>query len=249
MGVPAAWSGSPTRIQWPEPLSDLFGGSSKKQKKKSKEVSESSDDSSDSGRKRKKKSKKHKSEKKSKKDKHKKKKSKSRKSKKRKDSSSSSDSESSDEGDEWVEKPVLPKIRSLKNGSGPESSAAEDDDAAVGPAPKGQIQLTHREMGKALLPGEGAAMAAYVAEGKRIPRRGEIGLTCEEISSYEDVGYVMSGSRHRRMEAVRLRKENQIYSADEKRALAMFSLEERRKRDTKIIGQFRQMVNKKLGKE
>jgi hypothetical protein len=32
----------------------------------------------------------------------------------------------------------------------------------------------------------------------------------------------MSGSRHRRMEAVRLRKENQIYSADEKRALAMF---------------------------
>jgi hypothetical protein len=84
----------------------------------------------------------------------------------------------------------------LKNGSGPESSAAEDDDAAVGPAPKGQIQLTHREMGKALLPGEGAAMAAYVAEGKRIPRRGEIGLTCEEISSYEDVGYVMSGSRY-----------------------------------------------------
>ena len=166
----------------------------------------------------------------------------------------------------------MPKIRSFKNGSGPESSAAEDDDAAVGPAPKGQIQLTHREMGKALLPGEGAAMAAYVAEGKRIPRRGEIGLTCEEISSYEDVGYVMSGSRyyhfslkhwilnwiqtlslilcrHRRMEAVRLRKENQIYSADEKRALAMFSLEERRKRDTKIIGQFRQMVNKKLGKE
>jgi hypothetical protein len=34
--------------------------------------------------------------------------------------------------------------------------------------------------------------------------------------------WVMSGSRHRRMEAVRLRKENQIYSADEKRALAMF---------------------------
>lgn len=90
---------------------------------------------------------------------------------------------------------VLPKIRSLKNGSGQESSATEEDDEAVGPAPKGQIQLTHREMGKALLPGEGAAMAAYVAEGKRIPRRGEIGLTCEEISSYENVGYVMSGSR------------------------------------------------------
>jgi len=51
------------------------------------------------------------------------------------------------------------------------------------------------------------------------------------------------------MEAVRLRKENQIYSADEKRALAMFSREERQKRETKIVGQFREMVNKKLGKE
>ena len=29
----------------------------------------------------------------------------------------------------------------------------------------------------------------------------------------------MSGSRHKRMNAVRIRKENQIYSAEEKRAL------------------------------
>jgi len=49
--------------------------------------------------------------------------------------------------------------------------------------------------GKALLPGEGAAMAAYIAEGKRIPRRGEIGLTSDEIVAYEKIGYVMSGSR------------------------------------------------------
>lgn len=49
--------------------------------------------------------------------------------------------------------------------------------------------------GKNLLPGEGAAMAAYVAEGKRIPRRGEIGLTSDEIKAYEDAGFVMSGSR------------------------------------------------------
>ena len=38
-------------------------------------------------------------------------------------------------------------------------------------------------------------MAAYVESGKRIPRRGEIGLTSNEIVTYEDVGYVMSGSR------------------------------------------------------
>ena len=38
-------------------------------------------------------------------------------------------------------------------------------------------------------------MAAYVESGQRIPRRGEIGLTSGEINTFEDVGYVMSGSR------------------------------------------------------
>uniref|UniRef100_A0A8D0H8H5 NF-kappa-B-activating protein C-terminal domain-containing protein n=1 Tax=Sphenodon punctatus TaxID=8508 RepID=A0A8D0H8H5_SPHPU len=104
--------------------------------------------------------------------------------------------------------------------------------------------------GHALLPGEGAAMAEYVKAGKRITRRGEIGLTSEEIASFEKSGYVMSGSRHRRMEAVRLRKENQIYSADEKRALASFNQEERRKRENKILASFREMVYRKTkGKE
>jgi hypothetical protein len=78
------------------------------------------------------------------------------------------------------------------------------------------IIFVSHSFGTALLPGEGAAMANYVKAGKRIPRRGEIGLTSNEITSFEDQGYVMSGSRHRRMEAVRIRKENQIYSADEK---------------------------------
>lgn len=48
-------------------------------------------------------------------------------------------------------------------------------------------------------------MAAFAADGQRIPRRGEIGLTSEEIDKYEASGYVMSGSRHRRMNAVRMR--------------------------------------------
>lgn len=74
-------------------------------------------------------------------------------------------------------------------------AGADGDKDIVGPTPKPQVTLTPREYGKALLPGEGAAMAAYVAEGKRIPRRGEIGLTSDEIASFESVGYVMSGSR------------------------------------------------------
>jgi len=125
---------------------------------------------------------------------------------------------------------------------------SDSDSDLVGPVLPQKVTLSHKEMGTQLLPGEGAAMAAYIAEGKRIPRRGEIGLTSEEIVKYEEDGWVMSGSRHRRMEAVRLRKENQIYSADEKRALAMFSKEERLKRENKILSQFRDMVSEKLKK-
>ena len=88
-------------------------------------------------------------------------------------------------------------------------------------------------------------MAAFVAEGKRIPRRGEIGLTSDEIVAFETAGYVMSGSRHRRMEAVRLRKENQVYSADEKRALAMFNREERQKKEQQIMCNLKELINNK----
>ena len=44
----------------------------------------------------------------------------------------------------------------------------------------------------------------------RIPRRGEIGWKGEEIAGLEEQGFVMSGSRHARMNAIRLRKENQV---------------------------------------
>jgi len=191
-----------------------------------------------------KKSKKAKKESKKKKKKEKKSKnSKKKKSKHKKKSSSGSSSSDQESGDEWVEKELLPRI-----GNPTKAEDSDDEDDIIGPQLPTKINLTHKEMGGALLPGEGAAMAAYVKEGKRIPRRGEIGLTSEEISKYEEEGWVMSGSRHRRMEAVRLRKENQIYSADEKRALATFSKEERQKRENKILGQFRDMVHDKLKK-
>ncbi len=77
----------------------------------------------------------------------------------------------------------------------------------VGPSLPGQPSLV---MNKAGLTNEGLNMSNYIAAGKRIPRRGEIGRTSEEISGFESQGYVMSGSRHRRMEAVRQRKESQV---------------------------------------
>ncbi|GKV27753.1 hypothetical protein SLEP1_g36888 [Rubroshorea leprosula] len=73
-------------------------------------------------------------------------------------------------------------------------------------------------------PSVGDAIAKYVQQGKRIPRRGEVGLSAEEILKFQTLGYVMSGSRHQRMNAIRFRKENQVYGAGDKRALASLSL-------------------------
>lgn len=184
------------------------------------------------------------------------------------DSSESSSDSHSEEEEIWLEKtldgvkPIKKKTKTKKHKKNKKRSKNEaskysldrprsSQDADVGgeefgPTLRQTSGLSQKDFGRALLPGEGAAMAAYIAEGKRIPRRGEIGLTSEEIANFESVGYVMSGSRHRRMEAVRIRKENQIYSADEKRALAMFSKEERQKRENKILSQFKEMINSKL---
>ena len=92
-------------------------------------------------------------------------------------------------------------------------------------------------------------MLEYVASGKRIPRRGEVGLTSDQIESFEKLGYIMSGSRHSRMNAVRMRKENQIYSAEEKAALAMLNFEENKKKEQKLLAEMKALVDKSLGLE
>jgi hypothetical protein len=91
-------------------------------------------------------------------------------------------------------------------------------------------------------------MAAFLKEGTdvRIPRRGEIGLTSEQIAAFEDVGYVMSGSRHRRMNAVRMRKENQVISAEEKRSILKLQKEERERREAILREEFSELVTEKL---
>lgn len=220
IGIPECWGHSPSHAT-------LTGSESGSDSENSAENSDSS-----SGAKRKRSKKKKKKERKHKKKSSKSKKNKKKKSKKKKKETESSASESEEEEPMWLEKTA--------------HTAEDEDDEVVGPRPyQPENTLNRMDYGKALLPGEGAAMAAYIAEGKRIPRRGEIGLTSEEIDSFEQSGYVMSGSRHRRMEAVRLRKENQIYSADEKRALANFNHEERSKREKKILTQMKEMIRKK----
>ena len=94
--------------------------------------------------------------------------------------------------------------------------------------------------------GEGDAIAQFVKQNLRIPRRGEIGWVGEDIEKLEVDGYVMSGSRHARMNAVRIRKENQVYSAEEKRALALITFEEKQQKESKIVGDFRAMLTQQL---
>lgn len=102
-----------------------------------------------------------------------------------------------------------------------------------------------RSYGGALRPGEGSAIAQYVQKNLRIPRRGEVGWTGDEIEQLEDLGYVMSGSRHRRMNAIRIRKENQVYTAEEKRALALLSFEQKQQKESEVVAQFRDMLQAK----
>jgi len=145
--------------------------------------------------------------------------------------------ESESEEDCWVEAKVTHSIPSPSIKTEP-----------IGPELPETLQEVYKvgDFGKGLLPGEGVAMAEYVANGQRIPRRGEIGMTNDDIDSFEKAGYIMSGNRHRRMEAVRLRKESQIYTAEEKRALDMYSRVERVNKENSVISQFKDLSKQKL---
>jgi len=128
----------------------------------------------------------------------------------------------------------------------------DDSDEEVGPQPVFKVntskKVDERAYGGALLRGEGSAMAAFLQDSTdtRIPRRGEIGLTSDEIASFESVGYVMSGSRHKRMNAVRMRKENQVISTEEKRGILKLQREERARREAILREEFSELVQERL---
>jgi len=171
-------------------------------------------------------------------------------------SSSSSSSKSSSSSGETEMEEVVEWVEVQPRGAGGDGRYTggynyESEDEGFGPQPAHQSELINNmsqskgSYGGALLPGEGDAMAEFVKSGQRIPRRGEIGITAEQIDGLENLGYVMSGSRHRRMNAVRIRKENQVYSAEEKRALAMYNFEEKANRESMLVGELREMLEKR----
>ncbi|RXK35319.1 hypothetical protein M231_07422 [Tremella mesenterica] len=151
------------------------------------------------------------------------------------------------DGEEWVEK----RDESLSLGLDENVGVLlNEEDEEVGPQlPRDGMGRERRVAYRDMLPGEGEAMAFYASTGQRIPRRGEIGLDAKDIEQYESSGYVMSGSRHRRMNAVRLRKENQVINAEEKRAILKLQKEENIKKEGMIISQFKEMMDENLQKQ
>ena len=117
-------------------------------------------------------------------------------------SKAGSDAEDNDDGGMPEAKPL---VSAIKSGAAPDLSneeaafAAElhkkhvafqmedDDDIEAGPTMPVTAAAAgiDADYGGALRPGEGEAMAQYVQEGKRIPRRGEVGMKAEEIEAYE----------------------------------------------------------------
>nr|GAT58030.1 DEAD-box protein abstrakt [Mycena chlorophos] len=165
-------------------------------------------------------------------------------------------SRSPDDADEWVVKAVsAPAVAPppVPPRDDADANAGSDSDDSLGPQPLVKQQaaakrIDEREYGGSLLRGEGSAMAAFLQDGteSRIPRRGEIGLTSDEIAQFENAGYVMSGSRHRRMNAVRIRKENQVISAEEKRGILKLQKEERERREAILREEFSELVSERL---
>mmetsp|Transcript_2984 Transcript_2984/g.4199 ORF Transcript_2984/g.4199 Transcript_2984/m.4199 type:complete len:783 (-) Transcript_2984:136-2484(-) len=162
-----------------------------------------------------------------------------------------------------TEKPIIEDEDDLREAQefkrtvqGVHNSDSEDDYDGPMPLPKSDPsgggnannKSQSKPYGGALLPGEGEALAAYVQQNLRIPRRGEIGYSGNEIESYENSGYVMSGSRHARMNAVRIRKENQVYTAEEQRALALITMEENQQKESALLNDFRTMLKEKQAK-
>ena len=143
----------------------------------------------------------------------------------------------------WVEKYIEDKRKEEER-----RLLEEEESKFVGPVPIVSGLDRDADYGTHMRPGEATAMAAFVKQGERIPRRGEVGLDAEQIDRFEKVGYVMSGNRNAKMNAVRLRKENQVYSAEEKAALAMLNFEEKKKKEAQVIEDLKRLVEKTVDK-
>jgi hypothetical protein len=81
----------------------------------------------------------------------------------------------------------------------------------------------------------------------RMTVRGDVTRPIEEVERYESLGYVMSGSRHKKnnIPIAKNKKDAQSFTAEEKRALAVYNLEEQQRRENNIINQMKSIWKSK----
>ncbi|TMS34124.1 hypothetical protein L596_001770 [Steinernema carpocapsae] len=153
--------------------------------------------------------------------------------------------------DEWVDlTPEMPAdiVRKEKEEDAEMTGPTIPEELLASMQSKQEEMCGRADYGKDLLRVEAQAMAAYIAQGKRVPHRGEIGLSSNEISQFEKIGYVMSGNRHKSMEATCLRRENQVLTAEEQKLLSGFTQEERKKKEETFLWEFRLLISSKRNK-
>jgi hypothetical protein len=70
----------------------------------------------------------------------------------------------------------------------------------------------------------------------------QVSWNSDQIEHLEGAGFVMSGSRHKRMNEVRVRKENQVYTAEQKRLMALSNYEVKMEREDALMAEFRALL-------
>ncbi|KAJ2498529.1 hypothetical protein GGH96_004253 [Coemansia sp. RSA 1972] len=162
----------------------------------------------------------------------------------RRRSESPSQSDASSHEDHLARSPV--NLKSDET-SDERQSQDENSDSGIGPMPAQDYKPTISEhgLGSVQRSGDGLLSSGFIQSSDRIPRRGEIGMDLNKIEQWENAGYVMSGNRRSRVNDTQVHREGQVITADEKRQMLLQNQEERQKKETQIISEFRDMLSKK----
>lgn len=160
-------------------------------------------------------------------------------------SSSSSDEDSSKKRQKKRSKKSKKEKKKHKHHSSSESEPEYGPVFRFAHVPASQEEFVKTNYGGNLLSGEGEALAAFARNNERIPRRGEVGWSGEKIKQFEELGYVMSGSRHKRMEAVRKRKENQVVTGEEKRLMIINETKKKNDKEAKVLEELHHLIKKR----
>ncbi|KAJ2531495.1 hypothetical protein GGH20_001484, partial [Coemansia sp. RSA 1937] len=162
----------------------------------------------------------------------------------RRRSESPSQSDASSHEDYPARSPVHSKPGETGDGR---QSQDENSDSEIGPMPAQDYKpaILEHGLGNVQQSGDGLLSSGFMQSGDRIPRRGEIGMDLNKIEQWENAGYVMSGNRRSRVNDTHVQREGQVITADEKRQMLLQNQEERQKKETQIISEFRDMLSKK----